>query len=119
MPVPTNVSTLQDFLELENYNGNFIPNIHVLRAPLNKLLTKDSKWNRITECQSTFKEIKISTSDLSLTHYDSKKDIIIASDAGNLGLGAVILHNENNSQVKAIAHALRTLLCYAAMCPAG
>ena len=38
MPAPTNVSILQAFLGLANYYGNFIPNMHVLRAPLNKLL---------------------------------------------------------------------------------
>ena len=52
----------------------------------------------------------ISTSGLGLTHYDAKKDIIVASDASNLGLRAVILHKESNHQVKAIAHASRTLL---------
>ena len=30
MPTPTNVSTIQVFLGLANYNDNFIPNIHVL-----------------------------------------------------------------------------------------
>ena len=49
-------------------------------------------------------------SDLSLRHYDPKKDIIVASDASNLNLGAVILHKESIDQVIAIAHALRTLL---------
>ena len=36
-------------------------------------------------------------SDLSLTHYNPKKNIIIASDANNLSLGAVILHKESNN----------------------
>ena len=37
-------------------------------------------------------------------------DIIVASDACNLGLEAVILHEESNGQVKAIAQVSRTLL---------
>ena len=41
--------------------------------------------------------------------YDTKKDIEV-SDATNLGLGAIILHKENNGQTKAIVHTLRTLL---------
>ena len=49
-------------------------------------------------------------SGLSLTYYDPKKDIIVISDARNLGLGVTILHKESYGQVKAIAHALRTLL---------
>ena len=35
MPPPTIVSTLQAFLGLANYYDNFIPKMHVLRAPLN------------------------------------------------------------------------------------
>ena len=84
--------------------------MHVSRAPLNKLLKKDSKWNWSTEYQTAFKKIKILTSDLSLTHYDPKKDIIVASDGSSMVLGAVILQNESNSQVKSIAHASETLL---------
>ena len=49
-------------------------------------------------------------SDLSQAHYNPKKDIIIASDASSLSLGAVILHKESNRQVKAVVHALRNLL---------
>ena len=49
-------------------------------------------------------------SDLSLTLYNPKKDIIVASDARNLSFRAVILHRESNGQVKAIAHMSRTFL---------
>ena len=47
---------------------------------------------------------------MSLTHYNPKKDITVASDTCNLGLGAVISHKESNGQVKVSAHASRTLL---------
>ena len=91
MPAPINVSTLQAFLGLANYYDNFIPNMHILRAPLNKLLKKDSKLNWTTEYQGAFEETeKILTSDLSLMHYNPKKDIIVVSDASNLRLGAMI-----------------------------
>ena len=39
---------------------------------------------------------------LSLMHYDPKKDIVVASDASNLGLGAAILHKESSDLVKVI-----------------
>ena len=103
------MSTLQKFLRLANYYGNFISNMHVLRTPPNKLLKKDSKWNWSNECQCAFEEIKISKSDLRLTHYNLKKDIV-ASDESNLGLRAIILHKESNGQANAIVHASRTLL---------
>ena len=49
-------------------------------------------------------------SDLSLVHYDPNKEIYTVVDASNLGLGAVLLHKEDNGQLKAIAHASRMLL---------
>ena len=49
---------------------------------------------------------KISTSDLSLTHYDPKKDSIVANDVSNLDLGTIILrlcmHQEPYYQVKKV-----------------
>ena len=43
MPTPKNVSTQQSFLGLTNYYNVFVPNMHCLRALLNKLWKKDSK----------------------------------------------------------------------------
>ena len=111
MPPPTSVSTLQAFLGLASYYSNFIPKMHTLRAPLNQLLKKETKWNWSPECQKAFEQIKKAlTSDLSLTHYDPKKEIYVATDASGLGLGAVLLHKEENGQLKAVSHASRTLL---------
>ena len=43
MHAPTNVAALQSFGWLANYYNSFIPNIHILRAPLNHLVKKDVK----------------------------------------------------------------------------
>ena len=44
MPTPKNVVMLQAFLGLTNYYGIYIPKMHNLRAPLDKLLKKGVKW---------------------------------------------------------------------------
>ena len=44
MPIPKNAVTLQAFLGLANYYGIYIPKMHNLRVPLNKLLKKGAKW---------------------------------------------------------------------------
>ena len=78
MPIPTNVSELQAFLGLANYYRNFISNMHMLRAPLNKLLRKDKKRNCSKEYQKAFEQMKkILTWDLSLMYFNPKKDIIV------------------------------------------
>ena len=48
--------------------------------------------------------------DLSLAHFEPKKDITVASDTCNYEIIAVILHKFKNGTTKPIAHASRTLL---------
>ena len=47
---------------------------------------------------------------LSLTHYDPKLDIIVASDASSYGIGPCILHKLPDGRRKANAHASQSLL---------
>ena len=111
MPAPDNVTTLQSFLGLANYYQSFIKYLHDLRAPLNELLKKDKKWRWTPECQTAFDQIKKAlTSDLFLTHYDPKLEIIVASDTSSYGVGSCILHKIPDGTKKPIAHASRTLL---------
>ena len=85
--------------------------MHALRAPLNQLLKKDTKWSWSFECQNAFEEIiKALMSDFSLAYHDPNKEIYIATDASNLGLGVVLLHKDDNGQLKAVAHTSRMLL---------
>ena len=111
MPAPDNVTTLQSFLGLANYYQSFIKNLLDLRAPLNEILKKDKKWRWTPECQTAFDQIKKAlTSDLFLTHYDPKLEIIVVSDANLFGVGSRILHKMPDRTKKPIAHASRTLL---------
>lgn len=62
------------------------------------------KWCWIDECQKAFKEIKeMFKSELMLLHFDPKLRIIVASDASESAIGAVILHNVENCNIKPIA----------------
>ncbi|XP_055584973.1 uncharacterized protein K02A2.6-like [Uranotaenia lowii] len=110
MPAPTNVSQLRSYLGAINYYGRFVGQIKELRAPLDRLLKKDARWEWTPECQSSFDRFKsILQSDLLLTHFDPRKEIIVAGDASKHGLGAVIMHRFPNGSIKPIAHASRSL----------
>ena len=55
MPAPDNVTTLQSFFGLANYNQSFIKKkLLDLHAQLNELLKKDKKWRLMPECQTAF-----------------------------------------------------------------
>ena len=58
MPISTNVVALQSFGGLANYYNSYIPNMHILRAPMNHLLKKDIKWNLTDECKKAFEKFK-------------------------------------------------------------
>ena len=77
MPIPDNVTKLQSLLGLANYYNLYPPYMHKLRAPLNKLLSKNKKWCWTKECDYAFNKIKkCLLSDLALAHYDPKKELL-------------------------------------------
>ena len=83
--------------------------MHNLRTPLNNLVKKAVKWEWSVKCQKAFDKIKnILMSDL-LTHFDLKLENVVASDASEYGIRAVILHKFEDGSTKPVAHASRTL----------
>ncbi|XP_062557748.1 uncharacterized protein K02A2.6-like [Armigeres subalbatus] len=93
MPAPTNVSEVRSFLGAVNYYGKFVPNMRALRSPMDDLLKTGAKFVWTSQCQRAFDEFKtILSSDLLLTHYNPKLDIIVSADASSVGLGATISH---------------------------
>nr|CDJ98236.1 RNA-directed DNA polymerase (reverse transcriptase) domain containing protein [Haemonchus contortus] len=106
MPVPQDISRLRSFLGLLSYYGTFIKEMRSLRAPLDALLAKNAKFNWTKECNVSFNRAK---SILSSDHYDPSQEIIVAGDASNYGVGAVISHRYADGSEKAVAHAFRSL----------
>ncbi|CAH8499886.1 unnamed protein product [Dicrocoelium dendriticum] len=110
MSPPTDVSTLRSFLGLISHYSQFLPQMHRVRGPLNDLLRNDKRWYWSEQCQKSFEEVKkMLCSDLLLTHYNPTQEILLAADASNYGVGAVISHKFPDGSEKAIAHAARSL----------
>ncbi|UYV82126.1 EPM2AIP1 [Cordylochernes scorpioides] len=66
---PTNQKTLQSFLRAVNVYNKFIPDYARLRAPLNRLLKKDVKWNWDPDCQQAFTTLKESLTSKPVLHF--------------------------------------------------
>ena len=93
---PTDVSGLRTFLGMVNYYGSFLQNLSSRLNPLNELLRKDIPWKWTPECQKAFDDVKTAlTSPQVLTHYNSKKKLVLACDASPYGVGAVLSHYED------------------------
>ncbi|UYV75691.1 K02A2.6-like [Cordylochernes scorpioides] len=107
--IPTNVSELRSFLGLVNYYGKFIPNLPELLEPLHKLLKKNSYWKWTGECEEAISECKRRiTSEKVLVPYDATLPLSLATDASQIGVGAVLSH-VIEGQEKPIMFASRTL----------
>ena len=110
MPPPSDVNSLRTFLGVVSYHGSFLPSLHQIKAPLNKPLTKDTKWSWPIDCQKSLEKIKsLIKSGLLLTHFDPNKKIVVVADASNHCFGAVISHTFTDGTEKAIMHAARSL----------
>ncbi|XP_053690842.1 uncharacterized protein K02A2.6-like [Sabethes cyaneus] len=110
LPAPTDVSGVRSFLGAINFYGKFVPNMRQLRYPLDNLLKNETKFRWSTECQQAFERFKqILSSDLLLTHYDPKQEIIVSADASSIGLGATLSHKFPDGSIKVVQHASRAL----------
>jgi len=92
MSAPTSRQELQTFLGLANYMGPFIPNLSTLTAPLRELLKESHQFDRSPAHQEAYNKVKDSiSSEVTLTYFDPKKEIILQVDASLKGLGAALL----------------------------
>jgi hypothetical protein len=110
MPPPTNIKELEAFIGKVNYYSKFLSNFSDKCAPLNCLRRHAIKWHWSQECQTAFDDLKRDIAEATtLAHFDPKLPLILATDASNYGLGAVILHRYADGSERPIAHASKTL----------
>ena len=109
-PAPTNVTQLRSFLGLVNYYNKFLPNLAANLTPLYSLLSKHQQWAWNDEQQVAFQRAKDALqSDALLTHYDPAKPLVLACDASDYGVGAVLSHIVDSGKERPIAYISRTL----------
>ncbi|CAM4801383.1 unnamed protein product, partial [Rotaria magnacalcarata] len=110
LPTPNDVKQLEAFVGKINYYGKFISNFSTVCAPLNRLRQKNVKWMWTLECQQAFNTLKQQLCEATtLVHFDAQLPLILATDASNYGIGAVIMHRYSDGAEKPIAHASKTL----------
>lgn len=110
MSAPTDVSGVRSFLGMVRFYDRFLPNLAAVAAPLNSLLRADTPWVWGPTEIAAFDGIKeaICAAPI-LVHFTPGMPLVLATDAGPLGLGAVLAHRLSDGQEHPIAFASRTL----------
>jgi hypothetical protein len=109
-PTPKDVTQLRSFLGILTYYGKFLPNLSSNLKPLYNLLGKHKKWSWGEEQDKAFQQAKEALqADSLLVHFDPEKPLVLACDASDYGIGAVLSHTMEDGQERPIAYTSRTL----------
>ena len=99
-----------NFLGILNYYSRFLPTLSAKMAPLYSLLRKTTSWSWGSQQQEAFSIAKDALQeDALLVHFDPSKPLIVACDASQYGLGAVLSHKMDNGEERPVAFASQTL----------
>ena len=111
LPVPTNVTRLQEFLGMVMYLSPFIPGLSTLTAPLCELLKKDTNFTWNHTYADAFQCVKDAVvSNTTLRYFDPSLPMTIQVDASQVGLSAALL--QNNKPVDFSSKALTETECH-------
>ena len=109
-PPPDNVSDLRSFLGTCGYVAKFIPNYANIAEPLRKLTRKEQKWSWGPEQAKAFKALKEALSGAPvLACFRVEAPTYVATDASPVGLGAILLQDQETGECKPIAYISRSL----------
>ncbi|UYV79967.1 K02A2.6-like [Cordylochernes scorpioides] len=109
-PTPRTVKDVRAFLGLCSYYRRFIREFSKVALPLQILTRKNHSFAWGEEQELSFNSLKNKLiSPEVLTHYDPNKPIGLHTDASDQGLGAVLVHLNENTKERPISYASRTL----------
>ena len=108
-PTPRNLKELKSFLGLLLYYSKFLPNLSSVLAPLYRLLRKDARWKWSVEEKAFQCSKELLTSSSLLVHFDPTLPLILACDASEVGMGAMLAHRMPDGAERPIGYVSRSL----------
>ena len=107
---PSSVKGVQSFIGFCNFYWKLIPDFSTIAWPLHDLTKKGAKWDWTTECNTTFKTLKVTfTQGPVLTLPDTTKPFTVMTDASLTAIGAVLMQIDFNEDLHPCAFLFKTL----------
>ena len=107
-PEPRDAKELRKWLVI-NYYGKFLENLASVLAPLYRLLKADQPWQWAEAEKSAFRKAKeMLVSPPVLAHFDPALPVVLACDAGPVGIGCVLSQRTSQGE-RPVAYYSRTL----------
>ncbi|PFX17087.1 putative RNA-directed DNA polymerase from transposon BS [Stylophora pistillata] len=95
---PKRASDVRSFLGLANYSSGFIPHFATLSEPLRRLTSKETPFKFGPEEKKSFECLKQKMAEAcTLAYFDKNTPTKIITDAGPVGLGAVLVQEQDNT----------------------
>lgn len=109
LPAPTDITGVRRVLGMVGWYSKFVPNYTEIVAPLNSLLSKNTKFSWGKEQQEAFKRIKQKMTEAPIISCpDFSRPFYLQTDASSIGLGAVLFQRDGDNE-RVIAFSSRTL----------
>jgi len=107
---PKNSSEVRSFLGLVNFSARYINDLATKAEPLRRLTQKNVPFKWEKEQQKAFDELKNSLTDVeSLAYYNPDLKTRVIADASPVGLGAVLLQEQEKGAWRTVCYASRSL----------
>ena len=105
---PTNASDVKSFVHLAGFYRKFVEGFARRASPLSKLTRHDVAWTWGPEQESAFEDLKSAlVSKPVLVYPDFGKPFVVATDASQVGLGAVLMQDQGQG-LQPVAYASTT-----------
>jgi len=106
---PSSASEVRSFLGLVNFSARFIPDLATISEPLRNLTKKDVPFKFGKPEKEAFEKLKLALAESNtLAYYDPEAPTQVITDAGPVGLGAVLVQKQGEEYV-AVSYASRSL----------
>ena len=105
LPVPNSAKKLRSFLGLANFYQRFVHNFAEIATPLTQLTSSKQPYTWTTKYQQAFDALRNALTSPPILDYPKQSDkFVLATDASDVGIGAILISKNQALQMLYLKH---------------